>query len=106
MKILAVAIAGLMGMTAHVYAADAAQGKRVYEQHCSACHGESGTANAAAAKALNTTIADLKSLQIQQMSEKQLKQVITEGKGKMPPIKDVTGSSLDDVIAYLHSLKK
>ena len=32
--------------------------------------------------------------------------VITKGKGKMQPIKAVTGKSVDDVIAHVRSLKK
>jgi hypothetical protein len=29
-----------------------------------------------------------------------------EGKGKMKPVKTVSGAAIDDVAAYVHSLKK
>jgi len=32
--------------------------------------------------------------------------VISKGKGKMQPIKAVTGKSADDVAAYVHTLKQ
>ncbi len=40
------------------------------------------------------------------MSDADLTAVITKGKGKMQPVKAVTGKSVDDVIAYVRSLKK
>ena len=49
---------------------------------------------------------DLKSAEVQGMSNDDIKKVITEGKGKMKPVKTVTGSATDDVVAYVHSLKK
>jgi hypothetical protein len=35
-----------------------------------------------------------------------LKKVVTDGQGKMRPIASVTGAALDNVIAYVRSLKK
>jgi hypothetical protein len=32
--------------------------------------------------------------------------VITDGQGKMKPVASVTGTDLDNVVAYVHSLKK
>jgi hypothetical protein len=40
------------------------------------------------------------------MSDADLKGVIEHGKGKMKPISSVTGADLDNVVAYVRSLKK
>jgi cytochrome c5 len=89
-----------------VLAADAAAGKGVYEKSCKSCHGADGTANPAIAKMMKVDIKDLKSADVQGMSNDDLKKVVTDGTGKMKPVKTVTGGSLDDVVAYVHSLKK
>jgi hypothetical protein len=52
---------------------------------------------------------DMKSLsspEVQGMSADDIKKIITEGKGKMKPVTTVTGGAIDDVIAYVHTLKK
>ena len=85
---------------------DAAAGRAVYARACKTCHGADGTANPALAKMMKVDIADLKSAAVQAMTNDQLKQVITDGKGKMRPITSVTGAALDDVAAYIHTLKK
>ena len=89
-----------------MYAADANAGKAVYNTSCKSCHGTDGTPNAAVAKMMKVEIKDLKSSEVQSMSEADIATVITKGKGKMQPIKAVTGKSADDVAAYVQSLKK
>ena len=89
-----------------MYAADAKAGKTVYDTSCKSCHGPDGTPNPAVAKMMKVEMKDLKSADIQSMSDADIATVITKGKGKMQPIKAVTGKSADDVAAYVHSLKK
>ena len=40
------------------------------------------------------------------MSDDDIKKIVTGGKGKMKPVKAVSGAGLDDVVAYVRSLKK
>ena len=87
-------------------AADVKAGQAVYEKSCKTCHGPDGTANPALAKMMKVDIQDLKSAEVQAMSNDDLKKIITDGKGKMRPVAAVSGASLDDVVAYVHSLKK
>jgi mono/diheme cytochrome c family protein len=87
-------------------AADAKAGQASYDKACKSCHGADGTANPAIAKMMKVEIKDLKSADVQGMSDDDIKKVITDGKGKMKPVKTVTGSAVDDVVAYVHSLKK
>lgn len=91
---------------AAVWAADAKAGQGVYDRACKSCHGPDGTANPALAKMLKVEIADLKSPGVQSMSDADLKKVVTDGKGKMKPINSVSGADIDNVVAYVHSLKK
>ncbi len=88
---------------ATTWAADATAGKAAFDKSCKGCHGPDGTPNAAMAKAMN--LKDLKSPEVQAMSDDDLKKIITEGKGKMKPVASAA-SSAPDLVAYLRSLKK
>ena len=46
---------------------------------------------------------DLKSAEVQKMSADDIKKIVTDGKGKMKPVKTVT--NVDDVVAYVKTLK-
>jgi mono/diheme cytochrome c family protein len=87
-------------------AGDAAAGKAVYDKACKSCHGASGAANPAIAKMMKVEMKDLTSAEVQAHSDADLKKVITDGQGKMKPIKTVMGKDVDNVIAYVRSLKK
>src|SRR5262249_9333041 len=87
-------------------AADASAGQAVYNKACKSCHGADGTANPAIAKMLKVDMQDLKSDQVQALSDDDIKKIISDGKGKMRPVASVTGNDLSNVAAYVHSLKK
>ena len=82
------------------WAADAAAGKAVFNTKCKSCHGADGEGNAAVAKALKAEIKPLSA------SSADVKEVVTKGQGKMKPMPSVTGADLDNVAAYVKSLKK
>jgi len=95
-----------LSVTLAFAAGDAKAGKAVYDKSCKACHGATGAANPNIAKMMKVDMRDLSSSDVQSMSDSDMKQIITEGKGKMKPIKSVAGKDLDHVIAYVRSLKK
>src|ERR1700691_2211298 len=84
----------------------ASTGKGIYDTSCKTCHGATGEANPGIVKALKVEIKSLGSTDVQSLSDEDLKKIVTEGKGKMQPIRSVTGKSVDDVIAYIRTLKK
>ena len=87
-------------------AADAKAGQAIYDRSCKSCHGPDGTGNPSIAKMMKVEMRDLKSSEVQAMSDDELKKIITEGKGKMPAVKTVSGPALDNLVAYIRSLKK
>jgi len=99
--ILLVAFSGVAA-----FAADAKAGQALYDKACKSCHGADGTPNAAVAKMMKVDVPDLKSPAVQALSEDDMKKVITDGKGKMKPVKTVTGKDIGDVVAFVHTLKK
>lgn len=85
---------------------DKGAGQAVFATKCKMCHGSEGQGNPAIAKALNVTIAHLDSPQIQGKSDDELKKIISEGNGKMKPVKDLSKGQLQDVIAFVRTLAK
>jgi hypothetical protein len=48
---------------------------------------------------------DMKDLKSPEVQSEDIKSVIADGKGKMPKVSAVSGSSADDVVAYVKTLK-
>ena len=97
----------LAGLSAAAsFAADAKAGQTVYVKNCKTCHGADGTANPAIAKMMKVEMKSLGSADVQAMSDADIQKIVTGGKGKMKPIAAVSGGALDDVVAYVRSLKK
>jgi len=95
----------LILVAAGAAAADVNAGKTAYDKACKSCHGADGTPNPAMAKALKVDMRDLKSPEVQK-SDDDIRKAITAGVGKMRPVASVSGDSVNDVVAYIHTLKK
>ena len=86
--------------------AGATEGKAVFDRACKSCHGADGAGNPTIAKMMKVEMKPLSSSEIQSLSDADLKAVITKGKGKMKPVASVTANQLDDVVAFVRTLKK
>ena len=100
-KLLGILIAAGIAMGADTKAAKAS-----YDKACKSCHGAMGEPNAAIAKAMKVEMRHLGAKEVQALSDGELKTMITSGKGKMKPVKSVTGAGVDDVIAYMRTFKQ
>ena len=96
----------LFGATALMAAGDAKAGAAVYTRACKSCHMLDGTPNPAIAKMMKVEMKSLSSAEVQAGSDAELKAVVTAGKGKMRAISTVSGADVDNVVAYVRSLKK
>ena len=85
---------------------DAQAGKAVYDSKCKTCHGADGKGIPAIAKVMKVTLPDMTAQGIQSKSDDALKKQITEGSGKMKPVKGLTDQQITDVIAFVRSLAK
>ena len=75
--------------------------KRLFATKCKNCHGADGSGNPAIAKMMNVTMKPLGS-----EADADVKTAVTAGMGKMKPIAGVAAGDLDNLIAYIHTLKK
>jgi mono/diheme cytochrome c family protein len=97
----------LAGLSAAVgLAADAKAGQAVYDKSCKSCHGADGSGNPAIAKMMKVDMKGLSSAEVQALSDGDLGKIVTDGKGKMKPVKTVSGPAVDNVVAYIRTLKK
>ncbi len=102
----ALAIAYLLGSSSHaVSAAVAFDGASLYKSKCASCHALDGSGNTPAGKAAK--LRDLRSAQVQALSDAQLTQIIGKGKGKMPGYeKGVGADGVKQLVAYIRSIKR
>jgi len=93
---------------AEAAAGNASKGKKVYNQNCAVCHGKTGKADGPTGKALkppprNFSVGDFK----YGKNDAQLLAFIKKGKGAMPAWgTTLSDTQIQDVIAYIHTLKK
>jgi mono/diheme cytochrome c family protein len=78
-------------------APDAHSARNVFNSTCASCHGQNGIPSTVG-KSLDAP--NLRSAAVQKQTTQQLQQIISEGKGNMPPFK---GSLSDDQISSLAS---
>jgi len=105
MRFLPVCAAFLVLGAAQAFGA-AADGKTVFDARCKMCHGADGAGNPGIAKSLKTTMRPLGSAEVQAKSDADLKKDILQGTGKMKPITGLGAKQVDDIIAFVRTLKK
>lgn len=93
------ALPGMLG----AQQADVAAGKTVFIEHCSLCHGEDASGKTPMAQSLNVTIPDYRSETVHNLTDADIKSVIMEGKGTMPPVPNLSTEEITNVIAFVRS---
>lgn len=105
MKTRILSCAVLLGVTMVPAFAGATEGKAVYDSKCKACHGASGQGNPGMAKMMKVEMRALGSKEVQALSDADLKKVVADGKGKMKPVAGLSAKQVDDVVAFVRTLK-
>ena len=101
-----IALAAILAVPIASFAAgDAAAGKDVYMKKCASCHAQTGEGKDAIAQPLKIKFKHLGSKEVQAQTDADLKKGIVEGTGKMKAVKDMDAKAIEDVIAFLRTLK-
>jgi mono/diheme cytochrome c family protein len=80
-------------------------GPDIFATKCATCHGKDGSGSTPMGKTLK--VRDLGSADVQKQSDKELKDIITKGKGKMPAYgSKLSDTQIDDLVKFARSLKK
>jgi mono/diheme cytochrome c family protein len=75
-----------------------------YKAKCATCHGPDGKGETATGKTMKAR--DFASPDVQKMSDADLTDAISKGKGKMPAYKTLTADQVKDLVAYVRSFAK
>ena len=94
------ALAVVLGLSLSAHAQDAAT---TFKSRCAACHGGDGTGSPAGKK---MGVKDLKTTEVQKMSNAELTDIITNGKNKMPKFGSLQPEEIKGLVVYIHTLKK
>jgi len=84
--------------------ADNSAAEAIYKAKCAVCHGPDGKGETATGKTMK--VKDFTSEEVQKMSDAELTDAITKGKGKMPAYKTLTPEQVKDLVGYIRSFAK
>ena len=105
MKKIACIAVMFMATIASTSAVAQSGGASTYKAKCAGCHAADGSGNSPTGKALKAK--DLKSEEVQKVSDTDLAAVITNGKGKMPAFgKKLKPEDITALVQYVRGLAK
>ena len=104
-RIVFAVLALFISLQGTVFAAPQDQtGQTLFKGNCATCHSQNGTPTVVG-KSLNAP--DLGSAPVQNQTNAQLQQIISNGKDNMPAFKDkLSPAEIDSLVAYVHTLSK
>ena len=105
--ILMLLFVGLMFFVAAIARAnpgpDAAASSATFRTKCAMCHGQDGSGSEVG-KSMN--VPDLRAPVVQKQTDAQLAQIISDGKGGMPPFKSsLSEDQIHSLVAHIRSLR-
>ena len=77
-------------------------GAAAFKANCATCHGPDGSGDTSIGKSLN--IPDLRSAEIQKLSDTEIANVISSGKNAMPPFKNLSKNQIHSLVTYIRGL--
>ena len=98
---LVTALAVVLSLSLSAHAQNASE--TLFKSKCAACHGPDGTGSATGK---NLGAHDFTTAEVQKMTDAQLTDTITNGKGKMPAYKSLKPEDIKGLVAYIRTLKK
>lgn len=98
----AAVLAGISFLGAPARASDSAEA--TYKAKCAMCHGPDGKGETATGKTMK--VKDFASEEVQKMSDADLTDAISKGKGKMPAYKALTPEQVKDLVGYIRAFGK
>jgi cytochrome c6 len=96
----AIALAVVLTLSLSAHAQNASD---LFKSKCAMCHGADGTGSKVG-KAMGTH--DFTTAEVQKMSDAELSEVITNGKGKMKPSQGLKPEDVKGLVAHIRTLKK
>jgi len=83
---------------------DSATSSATFRTKCAMCHGQDG-AGSEVGKSMN--VPDLRSSVVQKLPDAQLAQIISDGKGGMPPFKSsLSEAQIHELVSHVRSLRQ
>jgi cytochrome c len=87
-------------------AGDAEKGKELYMKRCKTCHGEDGAGTPAMQKKFGEKLLPLGGKQVQAMKDAEITKAFQEAANHKALVKTLQPGDLDNVIAFIRTLKK
>jgi len=100
----AVAVLAAIAFLSAPAKADNAAAEATYKAKCAMCHGPDGKGETATGKTMK--VKDFASEEVQKMSDADLSDAISKGKGKMPAYKTLTPDQVKDLVGYIRAFGK
>ena len=94
----------LVGLTLLSTTARADTAEATYKAKCAMCHGPDGKGETPTGKAMK--VKDLASEDVQKMSDADLSDAISKGKGKMMAFKTLTPDQVKDLVGFVRGFAK
>lgn len=104
MKSIVIVSLALIACLGFAYAG-ASEGKTLFAAKCQPCHGPNGEGKAAIAKMFNVTMRPLGSKEVQAKPDAELRKGIAAGQGKMKPVAGLSDKEVEDIVAFVRTLK-
>jgi cytochrome c6 len=79
-----------------------ADGAATFKTKCAPCHGADGSGQTPVGK--NLKVRDLRSAEVQKLSDAEITKVLSDGKGKMPASK-LASADIKAVVGFIRTLK-